>query len=58
MRTSDLQPLGDYTCWVDHRFLGEAADLNAEEFAEPSSVTTRDGLHSQGPLRRRNRLGD
>jgi hypothetical protein len=42
MRKSDLQPLLDYMYWVNHRLLGKAADLTPEQFAESSSVTTRD----------------
>ena len=42
MQRSDLQPLVDYMYWVNHRLLRAAADLTPEQFAEPSSVTTRD----------------
>ncbi len=41
MRKSDLQPLLDYMYWVNHRLLREAAAVTAEQFTQPSSVTTR-----------------
>jgi uncharacterized damage-inducible protein DinB len=42
MRKTDIRMLIDYMYWVNHRLLEAAADLTAEQFREPATVTTRD----------------
>lgn len=42
MRKTDVIALFDYMYWANHRILDAAAQLPADKFAAPSSLTTRD----------------